>query len=160
MIKLLHAIRVFIPVFLLLLSCNYSFAQTGDTDSIAAIKKAAAAYKPEKKFPFVIDDSDKEYDLSIDLHDQLVKSKYEVTFKKYNLPYNAETMQEIFIQLLQKYLPYMANTVTFLDNEPMLYIQSGNKTYQQSILDTLRPILYDNAQLSDFLKNLDRTNID
>ena len=159
MTRYLHLTRVLAPIFILLLSYTHSSAQT-NADTATAIKKVVAAYKPEKKFPFVIDDSDKEYDLSIDLHDQLVKSKYETVLKKYKLPYNAETLQEILTQMLQKYLPYMANTVTFLDSEPVLYIQSGNKAYQQNILDTLRPVLYDNAQLDDFLKNMDRGNID
>ncbi|PZF71377.1 hypothetical protein DN068_18985 [Taibaiella soli] len=114
----------------------------------------------EKIFPFSIDTSDKEYAVSIHIEDVTVSSKYGSLFKKYKLNYDIETWQEVMTQMIRKWLPYMESTVSFFDDNKILYIQPGNKIYEGSMTETLHPIFYDMATLDEFFKNLDRTNLD
>jgi hypothetical protein len=150
-----HTVKFFLCL-LLLLAPVVSFSQnTGDT---ATVKPQVR--KIEKQFPFIIDDGDPEYDLSVNLADQVVNGKFTPLFKKHNVPYTADALEEVIIQLLEKGDPLLAQNITYLTDEKILYINTGNKLYQQAVLNILRPVMYDNVKFDDFLKNMDRTNIE
>lgn len=63
-------------------------------------------------------------------------------------------------QMIRKWLPYMESTVSFFDDNKILYIQPGNKIYEGSLVEMLHPIFYDMDAMDEFLKNLDRTNLE
>jgi len=141
---------------LLLLTPVLSFAQK-PADTAAA---KAPVHKTEKQFPFIIDDGDPEYDLSINMADQSVNGKFTPVFKKNNVPYTPDALEEVIIQMLEKSDPMLAQNITYLTDEKILYLNTGNKLYQQAVLNILRPVMYDNVRFDDFMKSMDRTNID
>jgi len=150
-------VKLFLPTFLLVLFYFSGNAQNAVQSPATGI---AVTTHIEKKFPFFIDTADKEYAVSIHIEDITVSSKYASLFKKYTLNYDIETWQEIMTQMIRKWLPYMESTVSFFDDNKILYIQPGNKIYEASLVEMLHPIFYDMAAMDAFLKNLDRTNLE
>jgi hypothetical protein len=149
-------VKTFFYLLLLLLAPAVSFAQNAPDTATAK----TPVRKTEKLFPFIIDDGDPEYDLSVNLADQGVNGKFTPLFKKNNVPYTSDALEEVVIQLLEKADPMLAQNITYLTDEKILYINTGNKLYQQAVLNILRPVMYDNQKFDDFLKNMDRTNIE
>lgn len=147
--------KTLLSLFILLFSVA-AYAQNAP-DTIAV---KTPVHKTEKLFPFIIDDADPEYDLSVNLADQSVNGKFMPLFKKNNIPYTADILEEVVIQMLEKGDPLLAQNITYLTDEKILYINTGNKLYQQAVLNILRPVMYDNGRFDDFLKNMDRTNVE
>jgi hypothetical protein len=148
-------VKTLLSLFILLFSVA-AYAQNAP-DTIAV---KTSVHKTEKLFPFIIDDADPEYDLSVNLADQSVNGKFMPLFKKNNIAYTADILEEVIIQMLEKGDPLLAQNITYLTDEKILYINTGNKLYQQAVLNILRPVMYDNGRFDDFLKNMDRTNVE
>lgn len=146
--------------FLFLLLATAAFSSYGQSAAPQEAPVNTAAARVEKQFPFVIDTADKEFDLSIHIMDQTVAGKYNALFTQYGLSYDVETWQEVIAQMLQKWLPYISGTLSFFDDDKILYMKSGNAIYRQNMIETLRPILYDKGKMEEFLKNMDRTNLE
>lgn len=116
--------------------------------------------KTVKQFPFVIDDGDPEYDLSVNLADQSVHAKLAPVFQRNNMPFTADALQEVMIQLLEKENPQLAQNITYLTDEKLLYINTGNKLYQETLLNIVRPVMYESGKLDAFLKSMNRDDVE
>lgn len=152
--------KIFLPTFLLLLLSFCVNAQKAQDVPPAQTPGITTVTHLEKKFPFIIDTADKEFAVSIHIEDATVSGKYATLFKKNSLNYDIETWQELMMQMIRRWLPYMETTVSFFDENKILYIQPGNKIYEASLVEMLHPIFYDMTAMDEILKNLDRTNLD
>jgi hypothetical protein len=116
--------------------------------------------RADKMFPFSLDEADQEAGLSINLADPAVVSRLSPAFKKNNISFDADMLQEVLMQILQKKAAYLANTTSFIADDKVLFVKAGNPVYQEKLLAELCPILKSAAQLEGYLKNFARQDAD
>lgn len=153
--------RILLLSFLLCLSTGNLFAQTTDNDDpdTEEVKKTREKKekeprekKPVKHFPFVVDENNTEYDISFDVTDPAIISKYSPAFKKHNLPFDAETVEDVIRQIVAAKNPTMAQVITTGVEDKKVMIGSGNKSYQQQVISTLKGVLNNAAELEGFVQ--------
>lgn len=107
-----------------------------------------------KAFPFVVDSTDWQYDMSVNLGDPSLKSQFGPLFEQYHIPFDEDSWELFVLMLLEKGTPQLSAVVTNFWDEPVLYFQSGGPANRALILEKVRPLFYDKKLLELLLPAL------
>ncbi len=128
-------------------------AQEDEEVEIRDVAKSKTTRPDPVPFPFRANTGDSEYDLLIELSDPEVKRKYKDIFRKYNLPYNAVSFEEIVLHAASAD-PALELVVITEAADNRLLIGTGNPLYRKNLLKLLRPVLRDEAGFDKFMKSM------
>lgn len=136
----------FLPLTFLLLFSEGIHAQ----DSSAP----PAPVKGFKSFPFIVDTTDAQFDLSINLGDPSLKSQFGDLFKSHGIPFDEDSWEIFVLLLIEKGAQLSPAGITDFWDEPVLYFQSGGPLNRQAILEKARPLFYDRKALEALMPEL------
>ena len=93
-----------------------------------------------------------EYDVTVNLNDEEVKSIYESVFKRNHVDYTPEAWEHVITELLENKDAGMAQQIITSAQNGVLRIGTGGIQYQKEFMDYVYPIFADTKKLEDFLK--------
>ncbi len=124
-------------------------------DSVKKIKTVKAYnYKEQLNnpdFPFIVGLTTVEYDITINLADPKVIDKYADLFKKNDLPFTAESWEEVISDLYNNDSEMHHQIITSAQKD-VLRIGTGGEEYQKAFLKYMLPKFSDIRSLELFFK--------
>lgn len=138
-------------IFFLSLTCCLAFTVLVRAQDSSA---PPAAVKGFKAFPFIVDTTDVQFDLSVNLNDPTLKSQFGDLFRSHAIPFDEDSWEIFVLLLIEKGGQISPAGITDFWDEPVLYFQSGGPANRQVILDKVRPLFYDRKALEALMPEL------
>ena len=107
-----------------------------------------------KSFPFIVAMTSVEYDITINLDDPRVITKYKKIFEKHEMQFTAESWEELINNLYNNDSEMHHQIITSPQGN-VLRIGTGGDDYQKAFLKYMMPLIGNTQKLDSFLKSDD-----
>jgi|GEM_PF-4245661 len=135
------------------------YAQDEGADTAKSKPQQGKAYnykggENNKNFPFIVAMTSVEYDVTINLDDPRVITKYKKVFEKHNLQFTAESWEDVINNLYNNDSEMHHQIITSPQGN-VLRIGTGGDEYQKAFLKYMMPLIANTQKLDSFLKSDD-----